>query len=63
MELWIADFKNCDIYKIHGDRPLFRIVNKLDSNILHAISLPEACRIASLMHLESNVIRALRTDN
>ena len=50
--MYIGEFQNCKIYKYETDKIVYEIVHYLSNQILHAISISEAYKIADLLNLD-----------
>jgi hypothetical protein len=50
--MYIGEFQNCKIYKYQTDKTVYEIVHYLSNQILHAISISEAYKIADLLNLD-----------
>jgi hypothetical protein len=60
MEVWIPNLNNCTIYLIKDTtRNYYRVYHKQSNEILHSVSLSEACTISKLLNLSYQTWKAL----
>lgn len=50
--MYIGEFQNCKIYKYQTDTTFYQLVHTISHEILHAVSLNEAYKIADLLNLD-----------
>ncbi len=50
--MYIGEFQNCEIYKYEMEKTVYQVVHKIGGQILHAVCVSEAYKIAKLLDLD-----------